>query len=73
MIEPLRAAVQEAPEVPPVVQAWIAQLLDGSFLALMRSYPAEQVDVRLSASRGRVRRTPVLMFNGGPQPMDDIG
>lgn len=56
-------------EIPPVVEAWVRQLLDPQFLTLMRAYPAEQVDVRLSASRGRVRPRPVLVFNGGPAEM----
>ena len=59
----------DRPEIPPVVEAWVRQLLEPSFLALMRAYPAEQVDVRLSASRGRVRPRPVLVFDGGPSAL----
>jgi hypothetical protein len=59
----------DLPEVPPIVQAWIRQLTDPTFLAMMRTWPAEQVDVRLTASRGRVRRLPEIVFNGGPQEM----
>jgi len=59
----------DLPEVPPIVQAWILQLTDPTFLAMMRTWPAEQVDVRLTASRGRVRRLPEIVFNGGPQEM----
>lgn len=58
-------------EVPPVVAAWVRQLLDPQFLAMIRAYPAEQVDVRLSSSRGRVRPRPVLVFNGGPAELVD--
>jgi len=59
----------DRPEVPPVVEAWVKQLLDPAFLALMRAFPAEQVDIRLSASRGKVRRRPAITFNGGPTEM----
>lgn len=58
-------------EVPPVVAAWVRQLLDPSFLAMMRAWPADQVDVRLSSSRGRVRPKPVVIFNGGPADLVD--
>lgn len=61
----------DRPEIPPVVEAWVRQLLDPQFLALMRAWPAEQIDVRLTASRGRVRRNPEIVFNGGPQEMID--
>jgi hypothetical protein len=37
----------------------------------MRAFPAEQVDIRLSASRGRVRSKPVVVFNGGPTELVD--
>lgn len=59
----------DLPEIPPIVQAWVLQLTDPSFLALMRTWPAEQVDVKLTASRGRVRRRPEIVFNGGPQDL----
>jgi len=66
----VRDAIDSLVEVPPVVQHWMRQLLDPAFLAMLRAYPADQVDVRLSASRGRVRRAPVIVFNGGPQSLD---
>ena len=53
-------------DIPPVVEAWVRQLLDPGFLAMLRAVPVEQVDVRLSASRGRVRARPVVILNGGP-------
>lgn len=59
----------DRPEIPPVIEAWVKQLLDPGLLALLRAYPAEQVDVRLSASRGKVRRRPIVTFNGGPTDM----
>lgn len=48
-----------------MVAAWVIQLLDPQFLAVMRSWPAERVDVTVSASRGKVRRLPEIRFNGG--------
>jgi hypothetical protein len=69
-----RDAVAEAlnaPDVPPIVAAWCTQLLSPEFLSVVRAFPAEQVDVRLSASRGRVRPKPVVVFNGGPQELVD--
>ena len=64
-------AVLDSPDIPPVVAAWCAQLLSPEFLLAMRAFPAEQVDIRLSASRGRVRSKPVVVFNGGPAELVD--
>lgn len=64
----VRDAVDGLVEVPPIVQEWVRQLLDPQFLTMLRAYPVEQVDVKLSASRGRVRRAPMIVLNGGPQP-----
>jgi hypothetical protein len=67
-----RQAISEAfesAEIPPVVAAWCAQLLSSEFLALLQAFPAEQIDVRLSASKGRVRPKPVVVFNGGPSSL----
>jgi hypothetical protein len=60
----------DGPEIPPVVRAWVSQLLDPSFLTMMRAWPADQIDVRLSASKGKVRRLPEITLNGGPQQFD---
>jgi hypothetical protein len=62
----VRALLDDTPEVPPMVQAWVAQLLSPEFLATMRAIPFEQIDVRLSASRGRARKNPTITLNGGP-------
>lgn len=51
--------------LPPAVEAWVKQLLDPEFVALMRMQPYDRVDIRLSASRGRVSRVPQVVFNGG--------
>lgn len=57
--------------LPPVIEAWIKQLLDPSFVELMRSQPYDRIDVRLSASKGRVSRLPQIMLNGGQQEFID--
>jgi hypothetical protein len=58
-------------EVPSIVAAWIAQLLDPEFLTMIDSLPVEQIDVKLSASRGRIRPRPVIVLNGGPSNLVD--
>ena len=55
----------EEQALPPVIEAWVKQLLEPSFIELMRSQPYERVDVRLSASKGRVSRLPQIVLNGG--------
>ena len=57
--------------LPPVIEAWVKQLLEPSFVELMRSQPYDRVDVRLSASKGRVSRLPQIMLNGGQQEFID--
>lgn len=61
---------------PPIVQAWIAQLLDPTFLALVKALDLEgqrgvgdQLDVRLSSANGKVRARPAVVVNGGQQTM----
>lgn len=62
-------AALDSPEIPPVIAAWCAQLLSPEVISLLHQYPSAQVDVRLSASKGRVRRNPVVIFNAGPSDM----
>jgi hypothetical protein len=59
-------------ELPPAIEAWIKQLLEPSFVELMRSQPFERVDLKLSASRGRVSRLPVVILGGGQQEFVEI-
>ena len=59
-------------ELQPAIEAWIKQLLEPSFVELMRSQPFERVDLKLSASRGRVSRLPVVILGGGQQEFVDI-
>lgn len=54
-------------ELPSAIEAWIKQLLEPSFVELIRSQQYERVDIRLSASRGRVSRIPVIILGGGQQ------
>lgn len=51
--------------LPAAIEAWVKQLLDPAFVALIRAQPYERVDVRLSASKGRVSRSPQIILNGG--------
>jgi len=57
--------------LPAVIEAWVKQLLDPVFVDMMRSQPYERVDVRLSASKGRVSRLPQIILNGGQQELVD--
>jgi len=59
--------------LPPLIEAWVKQLLEPSFVELIRSQPYERVDVRLSGSRGKVSRLPVIVLNGGQQEFVDFG
>ena len=51
-------------EVPEIVQEWIGQLLNPEFVDLIRACPDRPVDVRLSASKGRVKRLPTITIGG---------
>jgi hypothetical protein len=52
-------------DLPPMVEMWVKQLLSPEFVEVMRSQPFDRVDVRLSCSRGKVSRLPVIVLNGG--------
>jgi len=54
-----------SPDLPPVVEMWVKQLLEPEFVEVMRSQPFERVDIRLSSSRGRVSKLPVVILNAG--------
>lgn len=55
----------------PLIRAWIGQLLSPEVMAVIAAFPDGQVDVRLSAARGKVRARPTVVINGGPQSMMD--
>jgi hypothetical protein len=58
--------------VPAIVQGWIGQLLDPKFLELMEKAP-ERVDIKLSASRGKIRKRLEITFDGGAGEFVDPG
>lgn len=56
-------------DVPPILRAFVAQLLDPEMVALVRDHGTGQLDIRLSSSRGRVRMRPAITINGATQEM----
>jgi len=57
--------------LPPVIRAWIEQLLDPDITRIFEVFPDAQVDIKLGASRGKVRLRPVVILNGGSSEMVD--
>ena len=55
-----------------MIRAWIDQLLSPEVTAVVAAFPHGQVDVRLSAARGKVRARPVVVLNGGPQSFEAL-
>lgn len=55
--------------LPEPLRAWIEQLLEPEITRLFDVFPDAQIDVRLTASKGRVRRRPTIIVNGGPVEM----
>ncbi len=51
------------PEVPTFVQGWVRSLLDVGLLDLLRDAGDRQVEVRLYASKGRVRLRPAVLID----------
>jgi hypothetical protein len=62
----------EEQPVPAFIEAWVKQLLDPTFVAVMRLQPYDRVDIRLSASKGKVARLPQIVLNGGQQELIDL-
>lgn len=58
---------------PAFIEAWVKQLLDPQFISLMEKIPYDQIDIKLSSSKGRVRRRPIVILNGGPTEYDQLG
>jgi hypothetical protein len=52
-----------------VIAAWEHQL--ARIAALVASFDG-QVEVRLYANRGAVRKRPTIVLNGGPQPVEPV-
>lgn len=57
--------------LPDALRAWIEQLLEPEITRLFDVFPDAQIDVRLTASKGKVRRAPSITINGGPVEMID--
>jgi len=53
----------------PVIDSWGEQL--ARIEKLVSTYDG-QVEVRLYANRGAVRKRPTIVLNGGPQPMETV-
>ena len=62
---------KEENRLPDALRAWIEQLLEPEITRLFDVFPDAQIDVRLTASKGKVRRTPSITINGGPVEMID--
>ena len=62
----------EEQPVPAFIEAWVKQLLDPTFVAMMRLQPYDRVDIRLSSSKGKVARLPQIVLNGGQQELIDL-
>lgn len=62
---------KEENRLPDALRAWIEQLLEPEITRLFDVFPDAQIDVRLTAARGKVRRTPSVTINGGPVEMID--
>jgi hypothetical protein len=60
-------------DVPPVIRAWLVQLTSPQMVAMVQSMPDAQIDIRLTSSKGKVRRRPVITLNGGPSDNGPAG
>lgn len=67
MATPVVVGVTEP--LPPVIEAWVKQLLDPDFVNLIRAANSERIDIRLSCAKGRVARLPQITLNAGPQEL----
>lgn len=69
MSEQARFDLTTVEDLPPMVLAWIQQLLNPTFIEVLRATPYDRIDIRLQASRGKVSRLPAITFNGGQAEM----
>lgn len=53
----------------PIIDAWEQQLARLS--SLVASFDG-QVEIRLYANNGAVRKRPTIVLNGGPQPVEAV-
>jgi len=49
----------------------VRQILSQDVLDMVRRYPNQHIDVRLSAAGGKVRAYPALVINTGTPPLVD--
>lgn len=52
-------------DLPPIVAEWVKQLTSPEMIALLTVVPTSQIDVTLSAAKGKVRRLPRIVLDGG--------
>ena len=72
VLDAMHHEVTTASEPPEIVLEWISQLLNPDFIALLKVCPFDKVDIRLAASKGRVSKAPMIVFNGGPQEFQNL-
>ena len=60
----------EPDDTPEIIAAWIAQLLTDDMARLVTDRDG-QIEVRLYANRGKVRKHPTILLNAGPQNLID--
>lgn len=51
-----------------VILAWVSQLLSAEVVSLVEGREG-QIEIRLFANRGKVRKNPMILLNAGPQEM----
>lgn len=69
MPAPETAPVDQFADVHPLIAAWIRQLLAPEVTTMVSLFGSDQIDVKLSAARGKARQRPTVVINGGPQAM----
>jgi hypothetical protein len=52
-------------QIPEIIQAWVRQLLDMD-PGVVKVGDDGQIEVRLYANKGKVRKAPMIVLNGGP-------
>jgi hypothetical protein len=52
-------------QLPPVLEAWVRQLLSEDLVRLVTDAGEGQIEIRLVANRGKVRRQPTVLLNAG--------
>lgn len=71
ILRDLRPAAASAPApviTNEIILTWIAQLTDPEVVSLVEGRSG-QVEIRLFANKGKVRKVPTILLNAGPQEM----